>query len=359
MKIAYIVGHSFKKKDGVYKKIIDQVEVWKIYNINVKIFCLSFDDIQASDIVFNYKLNSNYEKLFFINKKFINDLNEFSPDFIYSRYDFWSANFFYLSKKYKTIVELQTNDLDEFWYLAKRKQSFKSLLVYLYFRAIRELYFSNIFALIAVTNELSSLQQYKRFKKTIRCFPNGINLSRCSIVKKNVIHKPSLFFIGSPGCCWHGVDIIVKIAQSLKHYDFHIVGYEGNSADNIQYHGFLDEHHYLKILRQCDVCIGSLALFRINMKEACPLKVREYLAFGFPVILGYKDTSFISEKKDFILELDFSDEKNFPLNLKIFDAFVKNNYHKIVKHEELCSIDIKTIESKKINFFNQIIFGRS
>ena len=52
-----------------------------------------------------------------------------------------------------------------------------------------------------------------------------------------------------------------------------------------------------------DVAIGTLSLHTKQMEEACPLKVREYLAWGLPVIIGYKDTEFPAPDTAFLLQL--------------------------------------------------------
>lgn len=56
-------------------------------------------------------------------------------------------------------------------------------------------------------------------------------------------------------------------------------------------------------MRNCQVCIGTLALHRKNMTEASPLKTREYLAHGFPVIIGYKDTAFYNQNQIMFVKL--------------------------------------------------------
>jgi hypothetical protein len=43
---------------------------------------------------------------------------------------------------------------------------------------------------------------------------------------------------------------------------------------------------------EADVAIGSLALFRIGLESASPLKHREYCARGLPFVLAVKDASF-------------------------------------------------------------------
>jgi hypothetical protein len=45
-----------------------------------------------------------------------------------------------------------------------------------------------------------------------------------------------------------------------------------------------------ELLNHCHIAAGTLALYRKSMKEASPLKVRECLMLGLPMIIGYVDT---------------------------------------------------------------------
>ena len=112
---------------------------------------------------------------------------------------------------------------------------------------------------------------------------------------------------------------------------------------------------YVKILEKCHICIGTLALHINNMIEACPLKVREYLAHGFPVIIGYKDTAFLNNTSDFILELDFSNDEVAEHHIQKIKEFVESKKNRIVKKEELSTTDIYSLEEKKINFIKNLL----
>ncbi len=69
------------------------------------------------------------------------------------------------------------------------------------------------------------------------------------------------------------------------------------------FHGFLDRAGVMDVLMKTDVACGSLALHRNNMQEASPLKVREALAYGIPVLLGYKDTDLSNLQSEYILQI--------------------------------------------------------
>src|SRR5690606_35583904 len=99
--------------------------------------------------------------------------------------------------------------------------------------------------------------------------------------------------------------------------------------------------------------IGSLAMHRNSMLEACPLKVREYCAFGLPVILGYRDTDL--EGQDFVLNIG-NYESNVEDNIEEIRQFVIKWHNKVVNHtitEPILSYKYK--EEKRLRFFESII----
>ena len=59
---------------------------------------------------------------------------------------------------------------------------------------------------------------------------------------------------------------------------------------------------YEAILASSDVALGTLALHRKGMSEAAPLKVREYLLRGIPVVIGYDDPD-LADRPWFVLQL--------------------------------------------------------
>ena len=105
-----------------------------------------------------------------------------------------------------------------------------------------------------------------------------------------------VFFSGTGGFDWHGVDYIGTLAGRLPEFDFHVVGEDGASTGNLFYHGWLSRLEYREILESCHICIGTLALYRRGLREAA-LKTREYIASGFPIIVNYQDTPEILGQK--------------------------------------------------------------
>ncbi|WP_462428296.1 glycosyltransferase, partial [Fusobacterium varium] len=52
-----------------------------------------------------------------------------------------------------------------------------------------------------------------------------------------------------------------------------------------------------KIYNKMEVAVGSLGFSRIGLERGAPLKTREYIAKGLPIIIGYEDISLNSSIK--------------------------------------------------------------
>src|SRR5581483_6100961 len=113
------------------------------------------------------------------------------------------------------------------------------------------------------------------------------------------------------------------LAEREPAWRFDLVGAElPGVPPNVTCHGYLGEEAYRAILARADVGVGTLALHRLGMNEACPLKVRRYLAHGLPVILGHEDTDFIGADPWFLLRLP-NTEENVRANLDRIRSFVE------------------------------------
>lgn len=353
MKIAYIINHDPSFNDGIVKKIKSQTDVWRSQGHQVEVH--AYTDSEKPSILdcVRYKKNGLVSFRLFQNKRLVANLSHFNPDIIYYRYDTWNRNFGILSRKFPVVLELNTADLDEFRGLVLKEKTLKSLLRYAAYYLLRGAVFRNAKGLVGVTREIIEGKDVRKYSKPSICVPNTIDFSRFPVLKKEVSSVNGLFFIGSPGQHWHGVDIIDKLSLSLSGFHFHIVGEEGLNKENITYHGFLQQKEYLEVLSQCVACFGTLGLFRKNMTEASPLKVREYLAYGYPVIIGYDDSSF-EKLPDFILKLDF-EKGDIEANAKKIHDFVQRNKNRVVLRKEIGSIDANQQELYRLNFFKSLI----
>lgn len=157
--------------------------------------------------------------------------------------------------------------------------------------------------LIAVTPEILDYQAARR-KKPVKKFVyfNGIKPSEKPLkleLNDMVGEKPKLLFIASSFSPWHGLDLLLDtLPKSNDSFSLHIVGNVENQLkekvkndSRVIFHGLLEQKN-INDLAQSSWCgLSSFALYRENLKEACVLKVREYLNLGLPVYASYKDSA--------------------------------------------------------------------
>ena len=353
MKIAYIINHDITTNDGITKKIFGQKEAWEKLGNEVEVYCTLVKEGNSTLEAKQYISTSPFRLRFKLQEALLSDLNVFSPDIVYFRYNTWSRTLSSILDKYKVVTELNTYDLGEFWSMFKTEKTLKSLLRYLGYKLLRDKVLSRVAGIIGVSKEIAYHPSNIKYHKLTISIPNGINLDNFKTVKKEIDNtsRKGLFFIGSPGALWHGIDIIEIMAKKLPEYDFHIVGMDGKDTSNLFWHGYLQKHEYIEILKKCHICIGSLALHRNEMYEACTLKVREYLAYGYPILLGYKDSAFLDKTEpNWLCTIDTEKE----IDYEKIKKFIEENYEVIVLQNEIEYINTKNLEEQRVNFFERL-----
>ncbi|RAP34057.1 hypothetical protein DID75_00335 [Candidatus Marinamargulisbacteria bacterium SCGC AG-410-N11] len=113
-------------------------------------------------------------------------------------------------------------------------------------------------------------------------------------------------FVGN-GYSWHGIQSLISITEQFPDLGFIIVGpYNINeNHKNLMYTGKQSPETISQLYKMCFIGIGSLNFKSIQLTEACPLKTREYLANGLPILVNYKDcASDIPELSPYIFHLD-------------------------------------------------------
>lgn len=164
-------------------------------------------------------------------------------------------------------------------------------------------------------------------------------------------------FLGSAGQAWHGVDHIAELAAAKPHWRFDIVGVErGELAlpipPNMTFHGRLLQRGYQPLLDRADIAIGTLALYRKGMEEASPLKVREYLANGLPVITAYRETDF-PEPVPFVLQLP-NRPGNVLENLPAIERFARSWKGRRVEPDGIGHLDTAVKEAARVGYMERI-----
>jgi hypothetical protein len=356
MKIAYLLNYPIGKEDGVTRKIRTQIAEWQKNGNEVKAFNMFEISDDPKVAAKQYFCGNWYQRKFKISHELLKDMDAYAPDLLYFRFTYWNRTLGLLQKKYRNIIEINSDDFNEVKLNFFNKPSLKKAVIVFLDIILRRPVLSHVGGLVCVTRELSEKPGFKNYKKRSVVCPNSYDVTSEVFRKPNVSSEGrlSLFFIGSPGQAWHGVDYISELASKLKQYDFHVVGDTGENTENLYYHGYLAKEKYQRIMVKCSICIGTLALYRKNLEEASPLKVREYIASGYPVIIGYEDTAFSDLPKlpEWALFQDFRED----VNIQIMSAFIEKMKNHIVDRAEAESlIDSIYIEKKRLEFFEEIL----
>ena len=122
---------------------------------------------------------------------------------------------------------------------------------------------------------------------------------------------------------------------------------------NLVFHGNLDRVGYEPLLAAATAALGTFGLYRKHMEEACPLKVREYLALGLPVIGACLDTD-IPAEADYYLRLPNSGAPLQPHHAAIA-AFVERWRGRRVPRPSVAHLDTTVKEAGRLAFMATII----
>lgn len=162
---------------------------------------------------------------------------------------------------------------------------------------IGRLAISNAEGIIGVTEEIASYEARRSKRDTISKFiyPNGILIDNKFLIDRRKKDIPEFIFVAN-FAPWHGLDILLKnVSKSSKKFILHLVGIIPQKLTafvndpRVHAHGAMSQEQIVQLSAQCWVGLASFALFKNKMKQACPLKVREYLMLGLPVCGDFED----------------------------------------------------------------------
>ena len=357
MKIAYILEVDPFKNSGIIKKVVDQTDFWRENGHQVQVFAVWPRDKNTDRSFIKAKIISS-KRIEFLKKSFVkNYLNkilsskkvcgivgEFEPDIVYFRQNIWYPGVTRYLKQFKTILELNSVD-----FIESQHYSWLKRLIYNFGR---NRILKHASGLVAVTPDI--LLHYDHLKIPQVVISNGINLSNFTVKKSADQDKIRLVFVGSSNMKWHGLNRIMELAKMFTSWEFIIVGtdYEAYEEipDNVSCIGWIDKDKLEKIYIKSSIGIGSFNNHLVGKRTDSTLKVREYLAYGLPVLLGHRDVDV--DGSDFILKAT-NDEDDFLPKEQIAN-FVQEHQNYVVHPGLIQHIDSKVKERDRLNFFEEL-----
>lgn len=362
MRIAYVSLHWLRTtSSGVGKKISRQIRAWKTKGHEVQFFMHAAQRSDSGTPISGEILYYRDEKNILTElrrikaaSQLVQEVQRYKPDLIYLRYGMYVFPIHRLVSIAPLVEEINTNDLAQH----KRLGSIFGL----YNQLTRGILISRTSGLVYLSQELGQLPQNARYKKRFKVVGDGFDLTAISPLPAPNNVQPRLVFIGSPDSPWQGVDKLVYLAEAIPDISIHVIGYdqiEGYNLlpSNFHLYGYLISQKYKKILSTMDCAIGSLGLHRIDLNESSPLKTRECLALGLPMILPYKDTDLDFLDNDFLLKIP-NKENNIQTHAKAIREFAYKMRGQRVDRKKISILDQHAKERERLNFFEEVIASR-
>lgn len=350
-RIAYIAYWNDSPASGVFKKIRTQASAWRaLQGLEVGLFILTRNERL-------YASKDEHEQIFYFQggivermhalQRLIDAVRSSTPDVIYLRFMPFLPPLGDLHEIAPVVLEVNSDDRTEATGWARR------LINEIGRRQLLRMSSGVVF----VSEQISTRTYFQKFCRRAIVIGNSIDLSRFpSPTPRPNDGRIRFVFLGSPGQRWHGVDQLLLLAQHRPAWHFHVFGYSetdvpGPVPPNVTLHGFQPISEYIFTASNCDFGVGCLALYRKKVDEISPLKVREYLALGLPVIQTGVDTDFI-DGSDFILSLPNTGE--IVQHISQIDDFVQRWLGKRVRRDQILHLDVSQKERRRLAFFEEV-----
>lgn len=158
-----------------------------------------------------------------------------------------------------------------------------------------------VLGILSVTQEICLYQKNRGKFIDIKpgfFYPNGINFTSADDCDLRGDGVPEIVFMASHFAPWHGLDLLIsEAAKDKSEFKINLVGKVSaedlnaiNGDSRFIIHGHLNTTEIQQLTQKMWIGLSSFAMHRNGMKQACTLKVREYLQMGLPVYAGHQDT---------------------------------------------------------------------
>lgn len=368
LRIAYFTEWSPYEQSGVLKKLIGQIRSWRELGHEATLFTIGprHDTPTAGDFAqfgetFGALHQSSLDKYPFARLGFVNKLasvrlaakrlREYRPDIIYYRAQgFWYPGLASILRIAPTVLEVNTIEAAEAPHWGKLYAFWHRLTGTRTFRLVD--------AMVCVTDEIA--RTYAGFGKPSAVIANSLDQGGARLAPA-ANEKPAFVFVGSATVGsggWHGIDKLVDLAGALPDHRFNVVGMRAEDLgitppSNLHFHGTLHGEALTDVYRRSDIAISTLALHRLGMAEACPLKTREYLMNGLPVIVGYTEAEQGLHGVDYVLDIG-NREDNVATSTAAIRDFAER-WHGRRVDADLTFLTSRSKAQERIDFFQEIL----
>jgi glycosyltransferase involved in cell wall biosynthesis len=380
-KVAYLFLNASDQDNSVQRKVASQINGLMTEGVDVAGLFFTFRDRAETYGLHNIQ-SVNVEKVkgnFFLGLRkkvrMTRDLlrwanqNVHRYDVLYLRNYRPGIRWWWFMIKYgkKCITEHQTIELAEIRALSaenpfgRRSGRFLRRLEHTALPAISEKIWGSLALgftskIVAVTREIGNYEYRRAFPKKphVHIVSNGIDVEAFPLRTAPVYDGSKLILLmlvgGSTEVDWHGIDLIV---EGIKQYKgpVQIQLWLAGNADILKKH----QEHFIRHLDFCNkqkldsianevhLGLGSFALERKGIKEACSLKMREYAARGIFVVCGQEDTDY---ETLFMSGLAMKCKSMEPPDMELVVAFYEKLQKRTASPQQIREIALREIDNK-------------
>lgn len=291
MRVAYIGRWTTEASDGVRAKVEAHADEWRRRGCEVRLFRLAPVGYTRSGRTLPWAVAASVAAT----ARLRHAVEGYAPDIIYVRYGLFIPSLTRLQRRFASVVEVNANDQVEAAVRGRRALNALS----------RRSLLGHAAGIVCVSRELA--RDVAPPGKPTRVIANGSRLDIVPAPPPRRSGRPlAVYVIGVP-MPKHGLDKLVTLAGAIPECDFAVIGAEPSALPdalgNVSVHPATGGDAYGEFLARADVGIGPLAMHRAGMHEGSPLKVRDYLAHGLPVVIAYEDTDFADVDPWFLLRV--------------------------------------------------------
>ena len=363
---------NLNTNDSTCKGISFSNEISELVQLSSYFTILPFQKKRIKFFNTSYQSKLMYQALNLFLEEHINDYTH-----IIFRYPLASYSLFKLVKKYKNkiIFEHNTKEIEEIslqsiQFRNSLQFSFKpGYFIYIlergFFQLWQEKYFGKkIFKYansgIAVTNEIANYEMNRYNTYKVNVITNGIEIESCQLrnLHQFTCNELNMFMLLGGGASWHGIDRIIKSLENyqgekkitldlignLSECDLKMIS-ESSVNNQIKIIASVNTNDLNKKLDHYHIGIGTLSAYKKSLNEATPLKTREYVARGFPILIGYTDTDIVNhcEFQTYCYQIPNNESL---INMESLFQFVKSVYVDNEHPKKIRALAFKYMNSK-------------
>ncbi len=213
---------------------------------------------------------------------------------------------------------------------------------------------------VFVTSEMADRFGFDGLPRT--AIGNGVPLGETAAAPRN--ERPRLgFAVGSQGA-WHGLDRLDALARRVPDADWVVIapahlaewatGALG-AGSPVRVVASTSRIHYDEVLTTLDATVGTMALDRRGLEEAAPLKVRDSVSAGIPVLLPYRDTNLDPADDPAVLRID---PRNADAAAHRVRSWLPGLTGRRLTQGTRDLVDLRSVEERRVQFLTGITPGR-